>query len=363
MRTRNIFILRFLVLINLPFFQLKAQDNQAPASTQEFVLPSLDSFLYNKIPTTNAVNPEPAIFSMFNMSASQLVTASVSLDEQSVMLSPFHLKGKEPIVSDLAIKVGLRDDISHIGLGFKWRAGNKRLNSIYNKNVRKYRQRHENILNITNDKVKEVETQKFLEIYRNGFIEDIYSEFNRSHFTLQGNASMLLFEIIGGDDIDANNDGLIDNFYRLKGFNFSGGATYSFSRKAGVFVNYNYSERRANPVEDAARVVYNGFSVTFSRLFIINKKYIESEEYLRHSFIPGLEVAVAFEYEDAFNNEDFAEDGIISRYAISPIFDLKISPLSQFRVSLPIETMELLDNSTERRLTAVIQYNLQISNF
>ena len=90
---------------------------------------------------------------------------------------------------------------------------------------------------------------------------------------------------------------------------------------------------------------------------------MKSDDYLKHSFIPGLEVALAFEYEDVFKNEDFAEDGIISQSSIAPVFDLKISPLSQFRVSLPFKIMELSDNSIERRLTAIVQYNLQISEF
>ena len=106
----------------------QAQENQdsslEKAGTREFVLPPPDDFMHNKIPTTNAVNPEPAIFSMVNISASQLVTASVNLDEQSLTFAPLHLNAGKPRIFDMALKFGLRDNISHLGTGFKWRAGN-----------------------------------------------------------------------------------------------------------------------------------------------------------------------------------------------------------------------------------------------
>ncbi|MDN5212689.1 hypothetical protein QQ020_11555 [Fulvivirgaceae bacterium BMA12] len=362
MRAVTIFIFGALFLLHFPVHWGKAQSKQDQADTSGFVLPGIEEFHHNKIPTTNAINPEPAIFSMVNITASQLVTASISLEEQSVVIAPFQLKSYKLNTFDMAVKVGLKDNISYLGTGFKWKPRNARMDAIYNKVAKKYQALHQNIVGMSNEQVKATEMKKFISIYRNALIEDIYQEFNRSQITLQGSASALLFEIIGGDKVDVDGNGFIDNFHHIKGFNLSGGASFSFSQKAGLHVNYNYSERRANPAENTASAVYSGFSATLSKLFIINKKYIGSDDYLKHSFIPGLEIALAYEYEEVINNENFAENGILSQTSIAPVFDLKISPLSQIRLSLPLKMIDL-PNRKEQRLTALVQYNLQISDF
>ena len=362
MRAATIFIFGALFLLNFPFLQGNAQNKQEQADTSAFVLPGIEKFYYNKIPTTNGVNPEPAIFSMVNITASQLVTASISLEEQSVVIAPFQLKSYKLNTFDVAIKAGLKDNISYLGTGFKWKPRNARMDGIYHKVAKKYKALYQNIAGMNNEQVKATEMKKFLSLYRNAFIEDINKEFNRSQLTLLGSASVLLFEIIGGDKVDADGNGFIDNFHHVKGFNLAGGALFSISQKAGLHVNYNYSERRANPAENMASAVYSGFSATLSRLFIINKNYIGSDDYLKHSFIPGLEIALAYEYEEVINNENFAENGILSQSSITPVFDLKISPLSQIRLSLPFKMIDM-PNRKEHRLTALVQYNLQISDF
>lgn len=352
---------KFYLIIFMVMFFVSAfgQENDAQTTNSEndepFNIPDIASFHHNKIAPVNAVNPEIAIFNTVNITATQLVTATISLDEQSLVLAPLHFKQRKLQVFDWAIKAALKDNITYLGTGFKLRIGNGRFNGIYRRNKAKYTSLFNSLDNMTNPTVKRVEMEKFIKLYKNNFIKDVNRQFNKNNFTIHGSGTALLFQ--------SSNDSLADNTETLKGFNASGGASVTFSEKVGVHFNYNYSERKANATENATSVAYNGFSATLSKLFTFNDDYIESENYWLHSFIPGLEVALVFEYEEAFNNFEFAENGIVNETSIGIVFDIKINPKMQLRLGLPYKMTEFANNATEDKLNAVIQYNLQIGNF
>ncbi len=352
---KSTFSLILTMLFFTTAFGQEVSTDTIESSNQGPQIPEIDTFHHNKISPVNAVNPELAIYNTVNVTANQLITASISLEEQSIILSPFHFKQRKLQLFDLAIKAALKDNLTYLGSGIKLNFGNKRFNKIYNRNKAKYLGLYNNIANMTNENMRDIEMDKFKKIYKRDFINDVNKQFNKGNIIIHASGMALLF--------NSPQDSLAANSEVLKGFNVSGGGSITFSEKFGIHLNYNYSERKANASESAVAVAYNGFSATLSKLFTINNDYLDSENYWLHGFIPGLEVGLVIEYEEAFNNFNFAENGIINQTSIGLMFDVKLNPKMQLRLGLPYKMIEFENNSTDNRLNAVVQYNLQIGEF
>ncbi len=349
----------FLFILTMLFFTTVFGQEESDGNNQNEsnspAIPEIDTFHHNKLGPVNALNPELAIYSTVNMTANQLITASISLEEQSLILAPLHFKQRKLQLFDLAFKAALKDNITYLGTGFKLNFGNKKFNKIYNNIKAKYLGLYNNIANMTNENMRDIEMGKFQKIYKRNFINDVNKQLNKGNIIIHASGVALLF--------NSFKDSTAANAEMVKGFNLSGGGSFTLSDKFGLHLNYNYSERKANASENTIAVAYNGFSATISKLFIFNDNYRNTNDYWFHGFIPGMEVGLVVEYEEAFNNFAFAENGIINQTSIGLMFDVKINPKMQFRLGLPYKMIEFANNSTDNRLNAVIQYSLQIGEF
>ncbi|MBK8553342.1 MAG: hypothetical protein IPL53_20680 [Ignavibacteria bacterium] len=72
----------------------------------------------------------------------------------------------------------------------------------------------------------------------------------------------------------------------------------------------------------------------------MNPDYKKSSDYIYSLFIPSIVVGLAVEYIQAIENQSQAKDGIIKNMVLTPFLDFKISPLSQFRVGIPVKYYE-----------------------
>jgi hypothetical protein len=80
-------------------------------------------------------------------------------------------------------------------------------------------------------------------------------------------------------------------------------------------------------------------------------------------FIPSILAGFNIEYLKADGEDMFCEDGIREKLAITPFFDIKISPDNQFRIGIPIKkVVQEPENKSYIYLGAFLQYSIQIAN-
>ncbi|MDN5204045.1 hypothetical protein QQ008_21820 [Fulvivirgaceae bacterium BMA10] len=344
-RITFLIVILFLFSLNASFAQ-----NDSTTLSSDLEYPDIKIFQGSRY-SNNNLNPEPAIYSLTNLTANQLFTHYINLDEQAIIISPTWFAEPSNFKSlNLNLKAARQRGVSNFGLGFGLRFNKNKPIQIHDRVVSKYQGLHRNILAMTNETVKKSELERFRGFYYNNIIDEVYKESSK-YITLQAGLNAQFFELFQKD-----------NFEAFKGFNASAGINFSLSQKSGIHINYNYTEKKASGAVGTPTVLYQGGSFTASTLIVLNKDYVNSENYIQHMFIPGLELGIAVEYQEAMENLDFAEDNIVKQLAISPILDFKFSPKMQFRVALPIKSIDLNDGSQITQFTPIVQYAIQISD-
>ncbi|WP_299123339.1 hypothetical protein [uncultured Tenacibaculum sp.] len=182
---------------------------------------------------------------------------------------------------------------------------------------------------------------------------------NSTKITFGGNISF--FEILGGDKIDLDNDGLIDNAENIKQKNLSLGITRIESEKLGWSFTGYYLQKRSSPKSGEKFNDYYGFSAAVGqRIFILNKEYKKTKEYIEGLFISSIHAGLSFEYLKCNESIAKCENGISKKSIITPYIELKISPKNQFRIGIPITNQKQLDNS-QSLIGPFLQYRLNIA--
>ena len=178
--------------------------------------------------------------------------------------------------------------------------------------------------------------------------------------TFGGNLS--LYDILGSDDVDLNNNSLNDNEFSLQQRNLSLGLTYIANEYWGISLTGYYLQKRASAEAENDLEPYLGFSAAVGiRTWILDKNYKTSKDYLESLFVPSIHTGLAFEYLDcnASENGDCA-DGILKTTSITPYIEFKINPKNQFRIGIPISSNVRLD-SDKAEIGPFIQWRLQLS--
>lgn len=183
---------------------------------------------------------------------------------------------------------------------------------------------------------------------------------NSVKITFGGNIS--LFDIVGGDDVDIDNNGLIDNKYSAKQKNISLGITHIVSETFGYSLTGYLLEKREGTEEGNLFINYSGLSAAFGyRTWVLNKDYEKTEEYKKSLFVPSIHTGVSFEYLKC-NEKDNSKcvDGISSNSSFTPYVEFKISPKNQFKLGIPFSKTNQLDSETNN-IGPFLQWRLQLS--
>lgn len=310
-------------------------------------------------------NSEPVLYNEVNMNTYELLTTNVQVSKidnlQKIVFSPLKLseKGSVSTLRETKINLAQKNGISTLGIGVGW------------DNSSPYSKRGDDILariifttipiQAAGEDDYDYEIRK-AKIIRGNQVKyaDAYKLMleNSFKFTLGYNIS--LFEIIGGDKVDLDQDMVIDNYNSVEGHNYSLGLTHVFSLKSALSLTTHYTKKLGSAKANEKIVDYIGGSLSFAhQIIVLNKDYEKSEDYLKTLFVPSIILGASIEYQKAVSNTSFAKDGITNALAITPSADFKINPKNQFRIGIPIKKISGFKD--EASFGPFLQWTLQIA--
>ncbi len=195
-------------------------------------------------------------------------------------------------------------------------------------------------------------------------IVPIYKQFYedlQTGFKLNAGWNTSYFEVIGGDKVDRDQNGVIDNYHRNRGYDATLGGTFTFAGAFALNMNWHKGDAYSSAKENEKKVPYTGWSGSIAfRIAVLNSKYETTEDYLKSLFIPSLILGASYEHQKVTGNESFAKDGITRSRVITPFLDFKINPKTQFRIGVPIKKYSGVSNETT--FGPFVQYSLQLAN-
>ncbi len=345
---------------------------------QSFCLALVIFFCYNSLSQSSptaaytsviGANSEPVIYTELNMNTYDLLSTNIQFSEknniQKVVVAPIKFfNGSEDLgfLRETKINIVKKNGITTFGLGigydgasiYRKRAGDLFLNMDFGKPLR---DKGKNETEVDYQKYREQYYKDQNEVYSN-YYEDLLD--NTIKFNLGFNIS--LFEVIGGDKVDLDEDGITDNENTVESYNYSASFTYVFSTKSALSISGHISDKLSSPIGDGQeRVLYAGGSLSYAiEIVSINKEYIHTEEFRSSLFKPAILFGFSIEYQEATNNKEFAKDNITKRTVFTPFFDFKINPKTQFRIGVPIQKFEGVND--EVTFGPFAQWTLQIAN-
>ena len=349
----------------------------------ETAFAQLDQFRGSTYSSIIGQNAEPNIYNEYNFNTYDLLNTNLQFSEknslQKVVFSPFKLGNNYwDVISETKINVSQKGGISTFGLALAYDNAapfGKRANRLFMDN-------------------KVIKAPKFLS--KNQFNDSLYANYDKCVWTLDAaykdyvevtykleskkavhkylrslnypsfkisfGVNTSLFQIIGGDEVDLDQNSLIDNKYSNKATDISGGTTLIFSEGLALNVGYHHTMKRATPEEGQEKATYNGFTIAIGGMIAkLDKNYKESDDYLLKLFIPSIILGGAFEFQKCTSNTEFCEDNIEQKWSFTPFIDFKISTKNQFRLGVPINSYKLVSNENLTDVGPFLQYTLQLS--
>ncbi len=172
----------------------------------------------------------------------------------------------------------------------------------------------------------------------------------------------MIFDIVGGNEIDSNLDGKIDNEFWFKGYDLSLGFLWTPSQSFGVNSTYHYIYKRASSVEGQELAPYWGFSFSLGyMLVILNDDYKSSDDYLESMFIPSIVSGLSLEYQKYNGSIQYVENNLREILSITPFLDFKLAPKSQFRLGIPIKFQKSINQKAMTELNTFFQFSLEFT--
>jgi hypothetical protein len=312
-------------------------------------------------------NSEPIIYNAVNLNTYELLTTNIQVSKddnlQKIVFAPLKLVNSDKVgfLRETKINVAQKSNISTFGIGLAFDNSSpfsKRGASILNKAFTGFPAQR---LKGEQEKDYEYEAYKSQYYYSmDSTYAETYETLLRNSFKLTIGYNISLFEIIGGDNVDLDSDGTIDNYFVTESNNLSLGITYIFSSKTAINFNSHYSSALASQKQNEMHVEYLGGSFSFAqRLCVLNKNYRKTPDYLKSLFVPSIVGGASIEYKKAVSNEAYAKNGITEILAITPYLEFKITPKNQFRIGVPIKRYEGIKK--EVSFGPFIQWTLQIA--
>lgn len=329
----------------------------------KFSIAQIHSDIYSSVV---GPNNEPVIFNAINMNSYDLISSNIQFSEdnslQKLVISPFKLIDdySNSLVRNTKLNISQKNGISTFGLGLgidNSSPFSKRGNKIFD--AMKFPKKR-----VKEDKESEQEYKEY-EARFYFTIDSLQTAFHRKllinsfQVTLAMNTSF--FSVIGGDKIDKDNDGLIDNQNSVESYNYSLSLAYAFNETIAFNISLHNIRQLSEPTEGQERVDYLGASFSIAkRIKILDKNYQYSDDYRKSLFIPSIFMGVAIEFLEAQDNFEFAKDSITKKVVYTPFLDFRINLKNQFRIGIPIQKFE--SETDEIKLGPYIQWGFSLSN-
>ncbi|MER3317016.1 MAG: hypothetical protein RIB79_01870 [Allomuricauda sp.] len=312
-------------------------------------------------------NSEPIVYNTINMNSFDLISSNIQFSEknnsQKLVVLPFKLFNDQPsgLIRNLKLNIAQKNGISTFGIGIGLDNSSpfsKRGDDIFNKvDIVSKRGQSED--------ESDLEYQQYeasYALYLDKEVAKYYENLLKNSFQLTFGFNISYFSIIGGDKVDLDENGLIDNEKSIESFNYSLGASYTLNSSAGISASLHIVDKLGSAEEGQERVPYLGGSFTFAkRILVLDSNYKTSKDYFKSLFVPSIIFGFTFEYQEAQKNFDFAKDGIIRQSVYTPFLDFKINPKNQFRLGIPIQKLTS-QNRDLQSLGPFIQWGFSIAN-
>jgi hypothetical protein len=322
------------------------------------------------VSSITGTNAEPDIFREVNLSSFELLTGSVQwkdVDQTTKLIfTPLKLRDTYayiPVLSELAFNLAQAKGVTTFGVGLAYNS-----KSLTSRSAQEALQRVlSSQKSFRSQKVGESDAE--YDLLRSAFLkkqwfeiyDDFYTSLARHAIIVSAALNGQTFGILGGDDVDVDQDGVIDNHYNSKGHDLSATITYTLSQKTGVTLSVHRSKRRQSSKEDAELATYPGWSIAVGqRVLNLNPRYRETENYLKSLFIPAIIAGVSLEAQRCSGSAASCEEGMRSRRALTPFVDVKVSPEAQFRIGVPIRKTVAFGGVSKTELAASAQYIIQL---
>jgi len=171
------------------------------------------------------------------------------------------------------------------------------------------------------------------------------------------------FKVLGGDDVDSDNNGKVDNAYNNKSTAWSLAVDWRLTDDHALALLYSRSKEREKAEAGTPKVKYEGIGATWVyKLMTLNESgYKATADYKDSLFEPSINLGVAYEERECKSVNTDCTNGVLKSRSITPFVDFKISKAAQFRIGVPFKKDEnyLLDNDTNSiEVLAAINFQL-----
>jgi hypothetical protein len=305
----------------------------------------------------------PALFNNVQLSSHEFLASAVQFDQDKLKLvvTPFKLRPERKALSSLTFNLARQDKSYTLGVG----AGYDRADPLGTRGDTLVRRVFRTVRAAQGAEITNPDA--YLDAVWRPAYRDYYHTLLKNSWSLSLGGNLLLFEDLGGREVDRDNNGVIDNKHSFKGFTLTPSATYNFSFRTGLGASYYFSRKRGGTAADEDLVNYHGGSFTFShRTWILDEKYWESSDFITDFFVPSVDLGFAAETEWCTadeESEEACEDEIKQEWALTPFVDIRVSPKAQFRLGLAVRRSTLIKGVPGEDETAVgpiLQYVLQL---
>lgn len=314
-------------------------------------------------------NSEPVLFNVISLNSYELVSSSLiySKDDQlqKVIFSPFKLlhNPTKSFIDGTKLNISQKDGQLTAGIGFSFDNSNafsERGDKIYDNSFNQFhiikgqgQTQSDDDYNLEKAKTRLEQDEVYYTYYEN-LVSNTYKitfGYNRT-----------FFKVIGGDLVDLDDDMIFDNKHKVKADHLSIGLAYIFNLSNAANLTLHSSQRFDSAKEDQMRISYLGGSFSYvRRLFELDKDFKNTKTFRETNFIPGIYAGIAIEYEEARNNLEFLSDGINKKTIYTPFIEFKISPTNQFRLGIPIQKFNRLDQNDSTSFGPLVQWTVQIA--
>ncbi|MDO8365504.1 MAG: hypothetical protein Q7T20_01820 [Saprospiraceae bacterium] len=312
-------------------------------------------------------NSEPVIYNSVNLNSYELLTTNIQVSKeenlQKMVFAPLKLVDYSQVgfLRETRINIAQKNGVSTFGLGLGFdnsspysKRGDMKISSAFKDFPPLPVQGKDE-----KDYIYEIRKHKYYYSMDSVYAET-YKKLLTNSVKITAGYNISLFEIIGGDKVDADNDTIIDNYHVVESNNYSLGITYAFSLKRAVSLTLHHSLKRGSQNEDERLVSYSGWSFSYAQqICILNKRYERTPDYLKSLFIPSITGGASIEFQNATKNKTYVKNGITETLVITPFLEFKINPKNQFRIGIPIKKYSGMTNETA--LGPFIQWTLQIA--
>jgi hypothetical protein len=133
--------------------------------------------------------------------------------------------------------------------------------------------------------------------------------------------------------------------------------------RLGITGAARFIRRRQGPAGNQSMSPYRGLSVAsaWRTPWIFDRAYRTGKDWLVSGFVPALFVGASLEYQQCRAAVvTLCTDSVKSQRVITPFLDFRLSPTSQFRLGVPIQTSRK-GSANATGLSTILVYSLQLS--